>query len=401
MSSSPKYGFLPPKKDERDFIRGDLKLGGLVPDDVLQPNSDWTQYIPDRELQKKQTETWNCTSFGTLNAIEMLHKRKFGVEVNWSDRALGILAGTRPPGNDPKTVAETLRKQGTLIESALPFTDDLTSPEKYYSPSPLPDMVIKAAAIWGYEIKYEWVTPTKANLIEALKHSPLGVAVYAWEQDDRGFHVKTGPPNHWTVLYAYDKASDGWAVFDSYANNLKLLAPDYEFTYVMRYWLERAEKKTLESAFSRLLEAVKNFFMKRERIELFCEAIQIMEGWYPGSRSQRNNSPGNVKFSPVGYSAIYGEVKKDPQNFAIFPSYALGWLYLKNWLKGIMKGTNSSWNQRAKDRFNFNHAGYLTIGEFFKIYAPAEDQNHPEAYAKFVADYLGLPVTTPIKDILL
>ena len=51
----------------------------------------------------------------------------------------------------------------------------------------------------------------------------------------------------------------------------------------------------------------------------YASTIQTIEGWYPGSKSYRNNNPGNLKFDkqPEATGA-------DPQGFAVFPDYAHG-----------------------------------------------------------------------------
>ena len=66
-------------------------------------------------------ETMNCTVYGTLNAIETMISRIFHVEPNYSERFIGVLAGTTQGGNSPHKVAETIRKAGLVPDSALPF----------------------------------------------------------------------------------------------------------------------------------------------------------------------------------------------------------------------------------------------------------------------------------------
>ena len=97
--------------DKRDFILG----GGNVPKVVLRPNGDWTD-IPDKEMQQRRFETYNCTGFNTLASIEKLVYVLTGEKVNYSDRFLGIVAGTKPPGNDPSVVAQAVRKFGCIPE---------------------------------------------------------------------------------------------------------------------------------------------------------------------------------------------------------------------------------------------------------------------------------------------
>ena len=72
-------------------------------------------------------------------------------------------------------------------------------------------------------------------------------------------------------------------------------------------------------------------------LTLLCEGMKTYEGWYPGSRSYRNNNPGNCKYSSVGYLPIYQPVKRDKDNFAIFKDVATGSLYHRNLLKSKAK----------------------------------------------------------------
>lgn len=125
-------------------------------------------------------------------------------------------------------------------------------------------------------------------------------------------------------------------------------------------------------------EEVKNHLI------LLCEAIKEYEGWFAGSRSFRNNNPGNCKFSSVGYLPKYGLVKRDEKNFAIFPSYEIGWEYLKNLI--ISKA------QKKPDQ---------SLVNFFKEYAPAEDDNDPTRYASWVGRKMGVnPFTFQLKNLI-
>lgn len=115
-----------------------------------------------------------------------------------------------------------------------------------------------------------------------------------------------------------------------------------------------------------------------------CLAIRDFEG-HRGDRNYRNNNPGNCRYSSVGYAAIYGVVRRDPQNFAIFKDYETGWLYLKNLVKGKIKA-HPEW----------------TLVDFFKNYAPPTDGNNPNAYATYVANRLEVDDDTfRIKNITL
>lgn len=262
-----QYGFITPKYDEKDYVTfGATK----IPEEILQPDGNWLAFVPLEEQQKINIETYNCTGFGTTNTLEILHKRKFGTEINLSDRALGILANTWPPGNDPRTVAETLRKQGDVYESSLSFTPDINTLEKYYSPRPLTlDLLAECQRFLDtYDFGYEWVFRGEADhekLKQALKFSPLGVSVVAWRQEDDGLYFKDKgeQDTHWVTLIQFDEIKNAWLIFDSYPPYLKYLRTDYDFGYALRYWLAKKTKnEEIKNEKKTILERWKIFWYK-------------------------------------------------------------------------------------------------------------------------------------------
>jgi len=95
---------------------------------------------------------------------------------------------------------------------------------------------------------------------------------------------------------------------------------------------------------------------------------QRHEGWTPGSVSQRNNNPGNLRLIPL-YAQKFGGVPGD-NNFARFPSYEQGLAALK-------------YDLRAKITGGSRHIDYSRAPTFFdyvKVYAPAADRNNPQGY---------------------
>ena len=112
----------------------------------------------------------------------------------------------------------------------------------------------------------------------------------------------------------------------------------------------------------------------KSKLVLWAQAIKQMEGWFPGSVSQRNNNPGNIK----GLSG----------SFLKFETEAKGWSYLLGYLVRAATG---------------NHTAYaegITLLQFFGVYAPEYDNNYPYDYAGFVAEYIGVPVDTKIIDLV-
>lgn len=117
---------------------------------------------------------------------------------------------------------------------------------------------------------------------------------------------------------------------------------------------------------------------KEQLLNTMAMAIQKHEGWIlnPPSRSVRNNNPGNCRFSSIGYLPKYGNVQRDKDNFAIFESYEIGMMYLKNLILEKARN-NPQWN----------------LVDFFNVYAPSADNNDPTLYAKVVAGFMGVSPT--------
>lgn len=134
-------------------------------------------------------------------------------------------------------------------------------------------------------------------------------------------------------------------------------------------------------------------------IEKWANAIKKHEGFFVGSRSYRNNNPGNFRYSSVGYLPIYGNVGKDKDGFAIFPTYEQGYKYLCNFLKSVASGKSSTYTAQAKSR-GLKDSSELTIPQFCSIYAPSSDGNDPINYALIICNEIGISLDTKIKNII-
>lgn len=241
------YGFIEPIITDDNYILGQEK----IPDDIINPSGQWKEYVPSDEIQKQRgIETANCTGYATTNAIEVLYKFLYGEEINKSDRALGIVAGTYPPGNDPHKVAEVTRKMGLVDEEDLPFDESITSVDEYYKPKPLPQNLIKKMGEWlnDVEFKHEWVFNSRKTrllnkqnrLISALKRGTVCVSVMAWSKNRKGLYTKPrgARDTHWTLLEGYEYGKK-WLVFDSYDNTHKELEWNYDFGFAKRFWIKK------------------------------------------------------------------------------------------------------------------------------------------------------------------
>tara|TARA_Y100000310_G_scaffold275754_1_gene292454 strand:- start:2832 stop:3863 length:1032 start_codon:yes stop_codon:yes gene_type:complete len=230
------------------FIKQDIPaedwMFGAIGGDVIREDGQWVDFIPKDEPQRRRVETMNCTNYGTMNALETLHKALYDEEIDYSERYGGILSGTTVRGNLAERPCETIRKKGMILESQLPFDDSIKSWNAYYSPKPMTEDLLQAGQDWldNYEFLHEWVRATPNNLKAALKYSPLGVSVYAWAKNSQGMYYKARPENHWTCLVGY-KEGEYWLVFDSYAPHLKKIPWSNTFGFAKRYYLKRTKTK--------------------------------------------------------------------------------------------------------------------------------------------------------------
>jgi hypothetical protein len=207
-----------------DYRFGDGLLGSESP---LVPDGQWDAYLPLPEIQNlNNIEPSACVTFATLNCVETLERRVYGFTNNWSDRFLAKISGTTRIGNDPTSVAETLRKKGCVPEADLPFNKSIDTFEKFYAPIAQNLMTLALEFPLQYSFGHSFVPSNEDSLMEALKYSPVLFSVYAWVQDENGLYFRPQgmSDGHAVMLYGYEKG-EFWRIYDSYnnsgGNNLK------------------------------------------------------------------------------------------------------------------------------------------------------------------------------------
>lgn len=264
------YGFLPPEVKDTDYqFLGATKLKSQI----LEPTGQWDNWLPEIEYQSRNGfESSNCTNYGTLAALEVLHRRHFNKEENWSERYTGVMTGTTPEGNSVNRVIEIIRKTcGLIPEKVLPFSKDINAWDKYYSPCPMSEELVLMGKnfLVLYQIGYEWVfTQNSANkqdkMKAALRESPLGVSVAAWYgPNDKGYYYKPSgsDDNHWCLCYGFEDKKF-WKIYDTYDATLKRLEWNYNFNWGMKYTLQKktptqSEKQGFIANMQRALEIIK------------------------------------------------------------------------------------------------------------------------------------------------
>lgn len=281
-------GFIEPKIEEQEE-QGAYFLGASpVPQNpILEDDADWEESLPKEEEQNLfGIETFNCTGFNTTSQIETYEKRAFNEDNNYSDRWVGIIAGTDPTrgGNDPQLIYEAIRKYGLIPEEMLPFTSDIKNAQEYFSfNGGDKEACYKAGQEWLKRKKFmhEWVfkpndsAEVKLRAVQtAYKYSPLAIAVSAWNKDARGLYVALGNPNHWTGSYGLQQTF--YKVSDSYDPFRKLV--DQELKWCKRIHIEkiltRPEIEKNNGILRAIINVIKAFFLDPQQAQEATKAIE-------------------------------------------------------------------------------------------------------------------------------
>jgi hypothetical protein len=409
-----KYGLKFDTFSEKDYFLG----GGFLGTTEINPNGDWTLFCPLPEYQNLNgIDTQGCVREGTENGLEVLFSFVLHEDKNFSGRFLCIVDKSGRNGASPQTVIETIRKIGLVDEVDLPFSDDINTLDKYYSPDPMTSSLLKKAKefLKQYEIGHEWVYPIGTNqtieqqnslITSALKRSPVGASVSAWHEDGKGGFDQAWTENHW-VIFVKD-LGEYWSVYDSYDKVFKKYSKQSKITMAKIYTVKKLVVEDSATIFTKFWNWLFNFISKQTTettvkivepinietkepikksditIGLFCLKIQSYEGYYEGSRSFRNLNPGNLKFRQGMLLAI----GQDSAGFAKFATYKDGFMALTNKIRNACEGKSTVYFPDD------------TILQFFQKYAPAFDNNRPDRYAKYVADGLGVDTSFKIKYLL-
>lgn len=152
---------------------------------------------------------------------------------------------------------------------------------------------------------------------------------------------------------------------------------------LIRY--QQKNKLNPTGAFDQATMDVANKRVFGNKLHEWALAIQLFEGYFKGSRSYKNNNPGNLRYSGIFAAMAIG---KDDKNFCVFETYEKGLDALKTLLKRAATGLSSVY--KPDD----------TLLQFYGKYAPSSDGNHPLSYATYIAKRIGVTVDTKIKELI-
>jgi hypothetical protein len=323
------HGFIPDTLVPDHYVYG----ASPVPTEVLVSNGQWHAYLPEDEIQNRNGyETCNCTAYGTLNQIEIYLARKYGIKPNFSERYLGVMAGTRPPGNSPHKVMETIREFGLIDENSLPFLPKISTLSEYYSPVPMYQHLIDEGKRWlaSWEFRHEWVWGANETLSEkqrklkqALVFCPVSVSVHAWVVNEKGLYYKPHgkTDQHWIVLYG-SKEGEYWEGFDSYDNTHKRIAWDTDFMQAKKIYIEKKTGTPLtreqETIFKKILSSIRDYLLELLKEKQMAKQTLNSLRLYTTAKSKlgfdaspRDRAPDRLACAD-SFACIYKEATGDP-----------------------------------------------------------------------------------------
>ena len=192
---------------------------------------NWKEYLPVRE---RQFQLPFCVTFSRTNCAEAKGLKE-GVDLNFSDRELGVISGTTKQGNYMDTVSDWFRSKGVTLEADVPFTQEMLQYPSFYWKQifDLPDTTGKKRYKGG---NFSWVYGQGA-MIDALNHSPLQIALGLgsnWESDGIISAPSTITAYHAVTLYHIDAAGNRY-IQDSIGKEFKTLRPDYPLTGTLSF----------------------------------------------------------------------------------------------------------------------------------------------------------------------
>ena len=247
------YGFIHEPLEPEAWVFGSASLPSYATKEILQPDGNWEAFLPVEEQQNQHgLETMACTVFATLNICEIIIKRKYNLDVNFSDRWLAWASDISPTGANPQKIAETLRQGGVPNQGDWDFTSDLRKWEDFYQTPPAKLIALARAFLSTWDFKHYVVPGNKEAIKDALKFSPVGMSVSAWTRSGDVYDQR-GAENHWCMTFGIN---DNYKMFDSYDSFKKLYSKDAKIAIAKGYYIGKKVNVERAYLFTDLLQSI-------------------------------------------------------------------------------------------------------------------------------------------------
>lgn len=257
VTQIPTNFVYPDVKDE-DFKFGSGDLAGTP----LRGDGDWRDYLPPEEDQNiRGIESSACYVEASQHAIATIEEEQFGeADNNYSARFNALLSNGTPTGGNPLQGADSMRTDGLVPDSLMPFGDYINSWSDFHSFKGVIESIVRAKGkeylgkkILGYDVvcqRSEPVATKYLKLKQALQYSPCPVSVTAWYEKNGIYYKPDGLDDNHLVELVYIDADNHPYIRDTYYPYLKKLDANFNFDFGMRWSVEKkTEEKDWLSAF--------------------------------------------------------------------------------------------------------------------------------------------------------
>ena len=255
---------------------------------LMPGGKGWQKFTPEYEAQSNQfCESYACTVYASLKAwITLANYYGYSLPKNCSERFNAVLAGLQPPGGDPHTSGEAIRRWGVINNDLLPFDETIKNTFEFYQPKPMDEGLITEAkkTVQKFEFGHEYLwndsrftgsTPNKPDILKRnLERGTICVSVHGWKKNKKGLYYKdpiTDDDNHWTFLVDY-KDGEYWLVDDQYKPFIKKVAWDTDFQTAELYFLKEnksgvapMDKLYFLSVLDKLFEELKRLALRPKK----------------------------------------------------------------------------------------------------------------------------------------
>lgn len=235
----PQGGLVLVKQKPEDHIMGSTSPIKII----LRPDGQHDDYLPVVEIQrvKNGQDTYGCVSFSRNNCLEIVHKEKYGYEINMDDQFLTVGSGTQKGiGNSVVAPAEWGRVNGFIKEKFRILEENL---DQFYTPVTAEELQEGQDNLKVYQFKYAWLPRPLGSdsckvetLVENLKFGPIQASVdgSAYQFNQQGYIGVYGNLNydHEITIFGYEYGRY-WKIFDSETQQALKFAWNYPFGFPM------------------------------------------------------------------------------------------------------------------------------------------------------------------------
>lgn len=243
--------FIYPVIKPQDHVFGSTAVIG----EVLRPDGDWRDYTTPPYLQNRNgIETSECYIKGQQNTIGTIFEEQYKMpDLIHSGRFNALLSDGTEYGGDPLKGAESMRVDGLIPDTMMPFSDDLQDWQEFHSWKNVEESKCRNE---GQNFKNNWkinysivfqreetVEAKYAKLREALKKSPCPISVYG-VTDGTGNYISKPEDvgdTHFVEAVFLDE-NNCIHIRDTYAPFDKVLPKNYNADFCMSWVITKLEK---------------------------------------------------------------------------------------------------------------------------------------------------------------